>query len=516
MVHWIKRHKISSAIAFLLIGVIIGLGIAIKSNILSRSGASPEGTVTGPVKIATSTEESALNLQDAFIKVAETVGPAVVSIVTETTQKIPARQFHFGPPKGFFDEDTEKFFKDFFGREFPEREFKRQGLGSGVIIHKDGYIITNDHVIEGADKITAILPDGRKFEGEVKGSDPRSDLAVIKIDADNLPVAKLGDSDSVRTGQWVVAIGNPFGFVVNNPKPTVTVGVVSALHRSLPLGSAQGRNYIDLIQTDAAINPGNSGGPLCDLNGNIIGLNVAIYSTTGGYQGVGFAIPVNTVKWALNDLIEGRKVLYGWLGVTVQELSYDMAEYFNIEDRKGVIVIEVIGDSPADKDGIKSGDIIRTFDGKKVDSLQALLKYVGEAEVNKKSNVSIIRDGKEMMLTVVIGERPTEEAIAKGKPEEETPEEAADAEKWRGLTVAEISDENAQKYGIEKQPGVLILDVDADSPAYDAGLRKGLIIKQIDKKVVRNIKDYNDIIGKAKGDMLVRTDKGYVILKEKK
>ena len=512
MISWIKRHKFSSAITFLFVGLVIGLGIAIRANVVSRSRAFPEGAITEPVIIATATEESALNLQDAFIRVAETVGPAVVSIVTETTHRIPARRFYFGPPRGFFDEDTEEFFKEFFGRGTPEREFKQQGLGSGAIIDKEGYIITNDHVIGGADKVTVILPDGRRFEADVKGKDPRSDLAVIKIEADDLPVAKFGDSDSVRTGQWVVAIGNPFGFVVNNPKPTVTVGVVSALHRSLPLGNKQGRNYIDLIQTDAAINPGNSGGPLCDLNGNIIGLNVAIYSTTGGYQGVGFAIPINTVKWAVDDLVEGRKVLYGWLGVAAQELSHEMAEYFNIEDRIGVIVVEVIEDGPADKGGIKPQDIIRTFNGKEVDSLQALLKHVGEARVNERSEVRIKRDGKEITLTVIVGERPIDEAVAEEELTEEEGE-MAEAEKWRGLTVAEITDENARKYGIEKQTGVLIIDVEIDSSAYDAGLRRGLIIKGIDKNAIQDIEDYNNAVQETKGSALVRTDKGYVVIK---
>ncbi len=513
MFNWIKRHKVSSAVTFLVIGVIIGLGIAVRSNLLSKPAASPEKEATEPAEVIVS-EKDALGLEDAFVNVADTVGPAVVSIVTETTHKVSARQFYFGPPKGFFDDDTEQFFRDFFGRRAPEREFKQQGLGSGVIIDKEGYIITNEHVIGGAGKITAILPDGRKFEAEVKGSDPRSDLAVIKIEATDLPVAKFGDSDSVKTGQWVVAIGNPFGFVVNNPNPTVTVGVISALHRSLPLGGAERRNYIDLIQTDAAINPGNSGGPLCDLAGNIIGLNVAIFSTTGGYQGVGFAIPANTVKWVLDDLIEGRKVLYGWLGVTVQGLSYDMAEYFNIQDRKGVIVIDVIENSPADKGGMKTGDILRTLNGKVVDSLQALLKYVGEAEVNKKSKVGIIRDGKEIALTVVIGERPSEEALAEGEIPEEEAAEAPEAEKWRGLTVGEITDQSARKYGVKKQPGVLILDVDADSPAYDAGLRRGFVIKEIDKAVIRNTEDYNNVARKAGGSVLVLTDKGYAVLKE--
>lgn len=508
MLFWIKKHKIGSAIALLLVGIIIGLGIAVKSNIFSKSDASSKTTEEA---IAVKSIKGEIDIQNAFIKVAETAGPSVVSIVTETTQKVPARQYYFGPPKGFFDDDFDSFFKDFFG-EMPEREFKQQGLGSGVIIDEEGYIITNDHVISGAGKITAILSDGRRFKAEVQGSDPRSDIAVIKIKADNLPVAKLGDSDYIRTGEWVVAIGNPFGHVVNNPKPTVTVGVISALHRQIQLGRREGRSYIDLIQTDAAINPGNSGGPLCNLEGNIIGLNVAIYSTTGGYQGIGFAIPVNTVKRVLSDLIEGRDVLYGWLGLTVQELSYDMAEYFEIEDRKGVIVIEVIKDSPADKGGVKTGDIIKTFNGEEIDALQNLLKSVGEAEVGQKTKMGIIRNKKELTLAVVVGERPSEEAIAKGELTEEVTG-VPEAQKWRGLTVVEITDEITQRYGVKKQPGVLIMDVASDSPADEAGLRKGLIIKEIDRKIIRNMKDYNKAVGETKGKTLVRTGAGYVIVK---
>ena len=507
MFTWIKKHKISTAILFLFIGMIIGLGIAVKSNIFSKSAATVDGTAQNKQI------KPEITLQDAFTNVAETVGPAVVSIVTEVTQKIPTRRYYFGPPREFSNDEFDRFFKDFFG-EVPEQEFRQQGLGSGVIIDKEGYIITNDHVIGEATRITVILSDGRRFNAEVKGSDPRSDLAVIKIKADNLPVAKLGDSDSVKTGQWVIAIGNPFGFVVNNPKATVTVGVVSALHRSLPMGSREGRNYIDLIQTDAAINPGNSGGPLCDLNGDIIGLNVAIYSTTGGYQGIGFAMPVNTAKRVLSDLIEGRKVSYGWFGVTVQELTYDMAEYFNIANRKGVIVIEVIKDSPADKGGIKNGDIIRTFNGKEIDALQTLLKFIGEAEINKEAKVGIIRDGKEMTLAVIVGERPSEETIAGGGIKKKEEQEAPEAEKWRGLTTVDITDEIVQRYGVEKQPGVLILDVDVDSPAYEAGLRRGLIIKEIDKKTIQNMEDYNNVVKGTKGNTLIRTDRGYTIVKE--
>ncbi len=512
MVHmafdWLKQHKIGLAVVLLIVGVVIGFGISVRSNLLSRTDAS-SGT-----DVALSAEGDAADLQQAFVKVADVVGPAVVSIFTETTQRVPVRRYYFGPPKGFFDDDFDRFFRNFFGKNLPEREFKRQGMGSGVIIDERGYIITNDHVIAGADNVRVKLSDGRSFNAEVKGSDIRNDIAVIKIDADDLPVARLGDSDSVKTGQWAIAIGNPFGLFVENPKPTVTVGVVSALHRSLPLGSSEGRNYIDLIQTDAAINPGNSGGPLCDLEGNIIGLNVAIVSTTGGYQGIGFAIPVNTVKWALDDLMEGKEVIYGWLGVTVQMLTQEMAEYFNISDGKGVIVIEVIEGSPAYKAGVKTGDIIRTFNGKSIDTLQTLLKYVAETEVNKRSRLGIIRDGRQMTLSVVIGQRPDEQTLRASKSKGVSAPPEAEAAKWRGLTVSDITDEVARRYGIEIQQGVLILDVDVDSPAYEAGLRKGVVIKEIDKRLIRDRRDYDKAVQTARGNTLVRTNKGYVIIKE--
>jgi len=512
MFNWVKRRKISSLVLMLVVGVIIGLGIAVRFNLPSKSTAAPPEEKY--VKTVAVTGE--VDIQNAFINVADAVGPAVVSIVTESTQKVPGQRFYFGPPKEFAgpnDEQFNKFFKDFFG-DIPEREFKQQGLGSGVIIDDEGYIITNDHVVGGASKITAILPDGRRFDAELKGSDPRSDLAVIKIKAKDLPVAKFGDSDSLKTGQWVVAIGNPFGIAVNNPKPTVTVGVISALHRSLPLGGVQGRNYIDLIQTDAAINPGNSGGPLCDLEGNVIGLNVAIYSTTGGYQGIGFAVPVNTLKNVLNDLIEGRKVLYGWLGVTVQDMSQEMAEYFKITDTKGVIVADAIKDGPADKGGLKSGDIIRTFNAKDVDSVQTLLKFVGEAKVNQKASLGVLRDGKELTVNIVMGERPAEEVLTKGEGGKAETAEALTSNKWRGLTVTDITDEISQKFNIQKQEGVLITAVDENSPAYEAGLRGGLIIKEINKTAIKNVAEYDKVVQNAKGNVLVRTNKGFIIVKE--
>jgi len=299
-------------------------------------------------------------MEDAIINVANIAGKAVVSISTEHTQKLRGggRRFFRTPFRSSpfsEDESFRRFFDDFFG-EMPDREYKQMGLGSGVIIDGEGYILTNEHVISDADKITVTLPDGREFKGEVKGKDVRSDLAIIKINAKDLPACALGDSDNLKIGQWVVAVGNPFGFALQNPEPTVTAGVISALHRSIGR-IAPNRDYGDLIQTDAAINPGNSGGPLVNLKGEIVGINVAIFSTSGGYEGVGFAIPINNAKKIISFLKEGKKILYGWLGVTVQDLSEDMAKYFGCPDKNGVLVGKVLENSPAQKAGMK--DIIQ-------------------------------------------------------------------------------------------------------------------------------------------------------------
>ena len=212
----------------------------------------------------------------------------------------------------------------------PDRDYKQVGLGSGVIIDSSGYILTNQHVIDQADKIKVTLSDGREFKGEIKGQDARSDLAVIKIVAKDLPAVELGNSEKLRIGEWVVAIGNPFGFALEGAEPTVTVGVISALHRSLGKILSRNRDYTDLLQTDAAINPGNSGGPLVNLKGEVVGINVAIFSTSGGYQGIGFAIPINAAKRIISQLIAGKEVLYGWLGITIQDLTEDMAKYFGL------------------------------------------------------------------------------------------------------------------------------------------------------------------------------------------
>ena len=292
-------------------------------------GAVCAFAVSFPLKGAAAADppmSAAEEMQQHFVDVAKRIGPAVVSISTEVTEKVQMQSR---------DEMFNQFFEDFFG-QMPQREFKQRGLGTGVIINADGYILTNEHVVHGADKVTVTLPDGREFKGETKGADIRSDLAIVKIAAKNLPFAELGNSDAVKIGHWAIAIGNPFGFAVGGNEPTVTVGVISAIHRSIR--GPMDRDYSDLIQTDAAINPGNSGGPLVNLDGKVIGINAAIFSTTGGYQGLGFAVTSNKAKAILDQLIQGKKIRYGWLGVNVQPVTQELADYFKLDSKEGDLI----------------------------------------------------------------------------------------------------------------------------------------------------------------------------------
>ena len=494
----------------LALGLIIGLLIAVKLDILpnlqseSRPEKSP-ASLQGVGSLKYSVEE-------AVIKVAETTGKAVVSISTERTERLGGvRRFYFGTPFGespFENDPFERFFEDFFGGA-PQREYRQRGLGSGVIIDPQGYVLTNEHVVAGADKITVKLPDGREFNGQIKGKDSRSDLAIIKIDADNLPVASLGDSDNMKIGQWVVAIGNPFGFALPNPEPTVTVGVISALHRSLGQIIQRDRDYNDIIQTDAAINPGNSGGPLVGLDGKIVGINVAIFSTTGGYQGVGFAIPINVAKRILNRLIEGKKVLYGWLGIKVQDLNQELAEYFVIPDRKGVLVVEVLKDSPAEKAGVKDGDVIISFGTTRIENVAKLLRVVGRAEVGKTIGLRLVRDKKELVLRVKVGERPQDETL------EQISEADIPSNQWRGLEVQGLSEELSKRLGLTARSGVVVSRVERNSAADQAGIIVGDVILEINKQKISGIEDFNKISKKVKGDCLLRTARGYLVIKEK-
>jgi len=472
--------------------------------------------ITGQVFAAEVVSSDVVGLENAIINVANTAGRAVVSISTEHTQKVKSsnKRVYFNQPFGGGqspfggEEGFQKFFDEFFGG-MPDREYKQRGLGSGVIINNEGYILTNEHVVNNADKITVTLPDGREFQGEIKGQDSRSDLAVIKINSHNLPVAALGDSDNVKIGQWVVAIGNPYSYAMQNPEPTVTQGVISALHRSLGRTLSHDRDYNDLIQTDAAINPGNSGGPLVNLKGEVIGINVAIFSTSGGYQGIGFAIPSNSAKRVLARLIEGKKISYGWLGVSVQDLNEELAKHLGMPDKNGVLVSKVLEDGPAKKSGMKEGDIIKQVDGKQLNNVRELLNIVGRLDVGRKVKIMVIRDKKPLTLEVAIGERP--QAI----DEEEQALEAKAASVWRGLQVKNLTPESIKRFRIEEKTGVIVTDVEPGSPADEANISVGEVILEINKTRVNNMADYEKIIKDLKGNCLIRTSRGYFLLKEK-
>ncbi len=491
-------------------GFIVGAGLfAGRRELWSNAKpAGPAGPSLGvPAAQAAPGDTAAQGLEQAFIHVSDTVGPAVVSISTEQIEQV--QRYYRGQP--FFGQGpSEEFFRDFFG-EVPKlapREFKRFGLGSGVIIDAKGFILTNEHVVADADKMTVTLADGREFSGEIKGKDVRSDLAVIKIKAKDLPVAKLGDSDALRTGQWAIALGNPFGLVgagsqALGAEPTLTVGVVSALHRRLPGSPQSDRDYSNLVQTDAAINPGNSGGPLVNLHGEVIGINVAILTSSRGSEGVGFAIPINKAKTILEELIEGRKVLYGWLGVQVQDITQDVAEYYKLSDRQGVLVFQVLPDSPAQKAGMKDGDIIKAYEGDSIEQSRELVDRVGRAKVGRKVPVEVLRDGKRLMLTVEIGERPNGEELA-----------ASSAESWRGLKVAQLTPQLAEHFGLPPEAaGVVVAEVDPNSPASDARLQPGDVINEINRVRIASMDDYRKAIAGVQGNALVRTNRGYVVVK---
>ena len=406
----------------------------------------------------------------------KSVRPSVVNISTTSVIKGPNMHDRFfgqqNPFRDFFGED---FFEKFFG-DSPKKEFKQRSLGSGCIIDREGYIITNNHVIEKAQTIKVKLIDGKEYDATVVGRDPKTDLALIKIDAKNtLPSAAFGDSDSLEIGDWVVAIGNPFGL-----ETTVTAGIVSAKGRVIGAGP-----YDDFIQTDASINPGNSGGPLFNLKGEVVGINTAIVS---GGQGIGFAIPINMAKELLPQLKSKGKVTRGWLGVVIQKVTPEIAKTFGLKETEGALVSDVTEDGPAEKAGIKRGDVIVSFNGKAIKEVDTLPKLVGATEIGKKAKVGIIRDRKSLEMEVVIGELKDEKLQASKKPE---------VEKDFGLVVQNITPEIAKHLNLKDKRGVIVTDVQPGSPAQEGDIRSGDIIKEISRKPIKNIEDFKEAVKKV-------------------
>ena len=445
---------------------------------------------------AKSTED--FNAPASFNQLAEMASPAVVNIRTVKTIKGGGpvfRQFQRDPWGK--NSPFKEFFERYFGEDM-QREFKQPSLGSGFIIDKDGFVVTNNHVIEDADQIKVILKDEREFDAKIVGRDPNTDIALLKIESDeNLPTVKLGDSDALKVGQWVIAIGSPFGL-----EHTVTAGIVSAKGRVIGSGP-----YDDFIQTDASINPGNSGGPLLNLKGEVVGINTAIIASG---QGIGFAIPVNLAKDIIVALKNQGEVTRGWLGVAIQDLNGDMAEYYGIEDKKGVFVADVFEGDPADRAGIKAKDIILEINGEKIKTSRQLTGMIARIPVGESARVKILRDGKEKTLKVNIAKRSEEKLVARGRPKEQ-------AEEF-GIHVSDLTPEITQRFNLDETSGVIVTHVEKGSQGDDADVRVGDIIKEINRRPLNNTGDYQAILnqlssGEFANLFIRRKDAGFLVVK---
>jgi len=416
-----------------------------------------------------------------FTGLVEKNGAAVVNI--STTQKIKhpptSRQPFKGDqvPEGPFGDLFRHFFGDEEGREF--EDFDSKSLGSGFIVSKDGYVLTNFHVIKDANEIIVRLSDRRELVAEIVGSDARSDIAVLKIEGDDLPVVKIGNSDSLKVGEWVLAIGSPFGFDYS-----VTAGIVSAKGRNLPR-----ENYVPFIQTDVAINPGNSGGPLFNLDGEVIGINSQIYSRTGGFMGLSFAIPINMVMSVVDQLKTSGHVARGWLGVLIQDVTRELAESFGMDKPRGALVAKVLPDSPAEKAGFQVGDVVIRFDGKNIVRSSNLPPVVGMTDVGKNVKVEILRNGKKKNLTVNLGELPEEDATIASASQ---PKPAEDNK--LNIVVTDLTAEQRKNLEI-KENGVLVSNVNS-GPARKAGVRRGDVILMINNADVKDTQHFKEIIDK--------------------
>lgn len=424
-----------------------------------------------------SVQACAASLPD-FAELVESNGKAVVNI--STRQKVTASQQPWGQLRDELGEQLQipenapfgELFRHFFGEPgmAPQPE-DTESLGSGFIISSDGFIITNHHVVDGADEVLVRLNDKRELAAEIIGSDEFSDIALLKVEASNLPVVEIGDPSKLRVGEWVLAIGSPFGF-----DQSATAGIVSAKERSLPRA-----NYVPFIQTDVAINPGNSGGPLFNMDGRVVGINSQIYSRTGGFMGLSFAIPVDVAMDVVQQIKDKGSVSRGWLGVYIQEVTYELAQSFQLDKPVGALVSQVIEGSPAQKSGIQAGDVILSFNGREIKDSSDLPPMVGRVPVDSKARLKLLRDGKVKQLEVLIEELPTEEApLARSAPSSASPANPM------GVDVVDLDTDAAAELG----RGVLIKRVAAGSPAARAGLRSGDILLQLDRKNIKNVADF--------------------------
>jgi serine protease Do len=440
----------------------------------------------------------------SFAEVAKRAMPAVVNI--STTQKMARRPRPFSSPQpgpGPFGEGDplEEFLRRFFGEQLPPRA--QRSLGSGFIISEDGYIVTNQHVVGEAAQIKVRLSDDEEYAANVVGTDDKTDLALIKINAPRpLPTVSLGTSSDLDIGDWVLAIGNPFGL-----EQTVTAGIVSAKGRMIGAGP-----YDDFIQTDASVNPGNSGGPLLDLRGEVIGINTAIFSQSGGNVGIGFAIPVDLAKSVLTQLREKGKVTRAWLGITIQSITPELAKSFGLKEAAGALVADVTPDSPAAKAGITRGDVVISFNNTPVKDSHELPALVAQNPVGQKATVTVIRGGREQSFTVTLGELTDQRA--------EVESGDASTERW-GMEVAGLTPEVRRRFQLEsEQEGVVVVRVESGSPAEGAGVRPGDVIEEVNRQPVQSMQDFTKMIQDTKGQntllLLLRrgTSTSFVVLQK--
>jgi serine protease Do len=472
----------SKTVAFVAIAsLLVGLAISGSFDWLAPSRA------VNLIGEAPSSDVRNTNPLPDFVALSKKMRPVVVNISTTQVSESRGQQGpqEFGSPFGEEDPFNE-FWRRFFGGPMPRGPQRQRSLGSGFIIDADGSILTNNHVVENAQKIVVKLADEQEYEAKVIGRDPKTDIAVIKIDAKvNFTPASLGDSDRLEVGEWVMAIGNPFGL-----DSTVTSGIVSAKGRHIGQGP-----YDNFIQTDASINPGNSGGPLINLRGEVIGINTAIFSRTGGNIGIGFAIPVNLVKELLPQLRGKGKVTRGYLGVLIQKVTPEIAESLGMDKSQGALVANVSKDGPADKSGVKVGDVILEFDGKEVKDSGDLPMIVARTPVDRKVRMKVLRDKKELNLSVVVGELKDEEVVASAPEKGEM-----------GLTVQRLTPQIAESLGLEKTEGVVVSAVEPGSTGDEAGIRRGDVIIEIDRKPIRNLEDYKKSVA------AIRKGKGVLFL----
>lgn len=440
-----------------LIGVVLGLALA-------AGAAGPDKT------------DLLRQTGKAFAGIAKQALPAVVFVDVESTVEVPQYGYRVQP------------FQDSWGRRgqlaIPEerepRKYSREGQGSGFIISKDGYILTNNHVVQDADRITVILADERKFSAKVIGSDPKTEVALIKIeDPHDLPFLELGDSDALEVGEWVLAAGNPFGL-----SQTITAGIVSAKGRD-EVGIAE---YGNFIQTDAAINPGNSGGPLLDIDGKVIGINTAIYSKTGGYMGIGFAIPINQAIQIKNQLIKNGKISRSVLGIYIQNVDEELAKSFGLDEKVGILISQIVEGSAAEEAGLKEGDIVVEMDGKQVGKVGAFRNRVAATAPNTKIKLRIFRNGKYKNVSAITKEMEGGGVAASPELLEQI-----------GLSIEDLDGEAARRLRYEGETGVLVTEVEQNSPAGKAGMQPGQVIASVDRKPVETVKEFMKALSEAEG-----------------